>query len=89
MFSKNTMICALVTKANRTNHAWHFKYQPINGGPIVSLRLESHGSDWVILALEDGVPFFVHQNAMAWAMPDFDNETLLPYLGSPAEGQGT
>jgi hypothetical protein len=90
MLSKNTMIPALVAKANHANVAWHFKYQPINGGPIVSLRLESHGPDWVCLALDDtgGTPLFVHASAMAWAMADYDNETLFPYLGSPARGAG-
>lgn len=87
-----TMIETIIEEAEQDGDgaAWHFKYQPVNGGPIVSRRVVNYGPDWVQLALADGSghPFFVHERAMAWAMIDWDCEDLPPYTGHPlSEGK--
>ncbi len=80
-----TMIEAVIQMSeDEHGSGWHFKYQPIDGGPVVSLDLVNHGPDFVELDLEDGsnMPFFVHLSAMRWAMIDWDCETRRPYIGN-------
>lgn len=79
-----TMIEAIVETGHNdpSGAGWHFKYQPANGGPVVSKPLMNYGSDWVQLDLENGEgPFFVHERQMAWAMVDWDCGNLPPYTG--------
>lgn len=93
MLQNKTMIEAIVDEANHDGGGagWHFKYQPKNGGPIVSKPILTYGSDWVKLDLEeDGSgPFFVHERQMAWAMVDWRCEDLPPYTGQPLSGGKT
>ena len=91
MRQDSTIIEAIFEEANTTDggEGWHFKYQPVSGGPIVSKPPIKHGADWVQLDLENGEgQFFVHQRQMAWAMIDWDCEDLPPYTGQPlSEGK--
>jgi hypothetical protein len=90
MFENRTMIEAMVRGADKhpSGEGWHFKYQPANGGPVVSKPLVNYGSDWVQLDLENGQgPFFVHERQMAWTMIDWDCGNLPPYTGQSLSGK--
>jgi hypothetical protein len=82
-----SMIQDIVETATRNcnGNPWHFKYQPINGGPVVSLAPISHGRDWIRLYLPDesSTYFYVHERSMSWATIDWECETLRPYTGKP------
>lgn len=84
-FYPTTMITTIINAAtkDKSGEGWHFKYQPINGGPIVSKPILNHGRDWVEIDLENGEgSLFVHERQMAWAMVDWDCCDLPPNTGT-------